>query len=134
MEANPSRFFLGGEYQDALDSARRVVADFVGGDDAGLVFVDNATAGVNAVLRSLEPTLEPGDEILVTDHEYNACTNAAQVTAAATGARVVTAAVPFPVESPRQAADAVLAGVTQRTRILLIDAVTSRYGVGDAGR
>ena len=129
MEANPTRYFLGGEYQRELDAARRAVADFVGGDEAGLVFVNNATTGVNAVLRSLEPTLEPGDEILVTDHEYNACRNAAAVSASRAGARVVTTRVPFPIESSRQAADAVLAAVTGRTRILLIDAVTSATGL-----
>ena len=129
MEANPTRYFLGGEYQRELDWARRAVADFVGGDEAGLVFVNNATTGVNAVLRSLEPILEPGDEIVVTDHEYNACRNAAAVSAARAGARVVAARVPFPLQSPQQAVDAVLAAVTGRTRILLIDAVTSATGL-----
>ena len=118
IEANPTKYFLGGDYQHELDGARRAVADFVGGDEGGLVFVNNATAGVNAVLRSLEPILKPGDEILMTDHEYNACRNAVQVSASRTGARVVTARVPFPLESPRQAADAVLAAVSGRTRIL----------------
>ena len=129
MEANPTKYFLGGDYQRELDSARRAVADFVGGDEAGLVFVNNVTAGVNAVLRSVEPALAPGDEILVTNHEYNACRNAAEVSASRTGARVATVRVPFPIESSRQAADAVLAAVTGRTRILLIDAVTSATGL-----
>jgi len=129
MEANPTRYFLGGEYQRELDAARRTVAGFVGGDEAGMVFVNNATTGVNAVLRSLEATLEPGDEIVVTDHEYNACRNAATVSAARAGARVVAVRVPFPLESPRQVVDAVLAAVTGRTRILLIDAVTSATGL-----
>ena len=129
MEANPTRYFLGGEYQRELDAARRAVAGFVGGDEAGLVFVNNATTGVNAVLRSLEPTLEPGDEIVVTDHEYNACRNAAAVSASRAGALVVTAPVPFPLESSQQAVDAVLAAVTGRTRILLVDAVTSATGL-----
>ena len=129
IEANPTRYFLGGDYQAELDAARRVVADFVGADAVGLVFVNNATAGVNAVLRSLEPSLRPGDEIVVTDHEYNACTNAAVVSAARAGARVVTAAVPFPIDDSRQAVDAVLGAVTERTRVLLIDAVTSATGL-----
>ncbi len=129
MEANPTRYFLGGEYQHELDSARRAVAGFVGGDEAGLVFVNNATTGVNAVLRSLEPSLAPGDEILVTDHEYNACRNAAEVSASRTGASVATVRVPFPIESSRQAVDAVLAAVTEHTRVLLIDAVTSATGL-----
>ena len=129
MEANPTKYFLGGDYQSELDSVRRAVADFVGGDEAGLVFVNNATAGVNAVLRSLELTLASGDEILVTDHEYNACRNAAEVSASRTGAKVATVRVPFPIESSQQAVDAVLAAVTDRTRILLIDAVTSATGL-----
>ena len=129
MEANPTRYFLGGEYQHELDTARRTVADFVGGDEAGLVFVNNATTGVNAVLRSLEPTLEPGDEIVVTNHEYNACRNAVTVSASRAGGRVVTAPVPFPLESPHQVVDAVLATVTERTQVLLIDAVTSATGL-----
>ena len=129
MEANPTKYFLGGDYQRELDSARRAVAGFVGGDEAGTVFVNNATEGVNAVLRSLEPALGSGDEILVTDHEYNACRNAAEVSASRTGARVATVRVPFPIQSSQQAVDTVLAAVTDRTRILLIDAVTSATGL-----
>ena len=129
FEANPTKYFVGGEYQDELDSARRVIADFVGADEAGLVFVNNATTGVNAVLRSLETSLAPGDEILVTDHEYNACVNAALVSAERTGAQVVTARPPFPLESSQQVVDAVLGAVTERTRILMIDAVTSPTGL-----
>ena len=129
MEANPTRFFLEGEYQERLDCTRQAVAQFVGADPAGLVLVANATAGVNSVLRSLEPSLSPGDEILVTDHEYNACANAAVVSAARAGAVVTTAAVPFPLEDRSEVVDAVLSAVTDRTRILLIDAVTSATGL-----
>ncbi|WP_419911987.1 aminotransferase class V-fold PLP-dependent enzyme [Candidatus Poriferisodalis sp.] len=129
IEANPTRFFLEGEYQERLDCTRRAVADFVGADPAGLVFVTNATAGVNSVLRSLEPSLAPGDEILVTDHEYNACANAAAVSASRAGAVVTTAAVPFPLDDRSEVVDAVLSAVTDRTRILLIDAVTSATGL-----
>jgi len=129
IEANPTRFFLEGEYQDSLDEVRRVVARFVGADEAGLVFVTNATAGVNAVLRSLEPSLSPGDEILVTDHEYNACANAAVASASRAGALVTTVEVPFPLEDRSQVVEAVLSAVTDRTRVLLIDAVTSATGL-----
>lgn len=129
FEANPTKYFVGGEYQHELDAARRVVADFVGADEAGLVFVNNATTGVNAVFRSLEPSLAPGDEILVADHEYNACVNAALVSAARADARVVTAQVPFPLESSQQVVDAVLGAVTECTRVVMIDSVTSATGL-----
>ena len=124
MESNPTRWFLA-DYQPALDQARSKVADFVGSDPAGLAFVNNATEGVNSVLRSLEADLKPGDEIVVTDHEYNACRNAAMVTAARTGARVVPAAIPFPLQSTREVTDSILDVVTDRTRLLMVDAVTS---------
>ena len=124
LESNSTRFMLE-HYQPALDRARERLAEFVGADPAGLAFVNNATEGVNAVLRSLEAILRPGDEIVITDHGYNACRNAATVTAARTGARVVTASFPFPIDSPRQVIDGVKAAVTDRTRLLLIDSVTS---------
>ena len=124
LESNPTRFMLE-HYQPALDRAREQVARFVGAEPAGLAFVNNATEGVNAVLRSLEATLRPGDEIVITDHGYNACRNAVTVTAARTGARVVTASFPFPIEGPRQVTDSVMAAVSNRTRLLLIDSVTS---------
>jgi isopenicillin-N epimerase len=80
---------------------------------------------VNAVLRSLEPALAAGDELLVTDHAYNACRNALDVTAERTGARVVVAHVPFPIDSPQQAVEAILGAAGGRTRLALIDQVTS---------
>lgn len=112
-------------YQPALDRARVRMAEFIGADPAGLGFLNNATSGVNAVLRSLEGTLRPGDEIVITNHGYNACRNAVAVSAARCGARVVTASFPFPIEHPQQVADAVLGAITNRTRLLLIDSVTS---------
>lgn len=124
MEANPTRFMLD-HYQPALDAARRRVAEFVGADPAGLGFVNNATSGVNAVLRSLETALRPGDEIVITSHGYNACSNAAIASAARCGARVVTASFPFPVRDAGQVTEAVLDTITARTRLLLIDWVTS---------
>jgi isopenicillin-N epimerase len=124
MERNPNRFFLE-TFEPALDEARRELAAFLGADPAGLVFVRNATEGVNAVLRSMEPELHPGDELLVTDHAYNACRNALEVTAERTGARVVVAHVPFPIESPDDVVDAILGWAGDRTRFALVDHVTS---------
>jgi isopenicillin-N epimerase len=122
MEAGPVRF-LSRELPDLLDGARASLAVFLGADPADLAFVPNATSGVNAVLRSL--SLAPGDELLTTDHAYRACRNALDFVASRAGARVVVAPVPFPVEGPDRVIAAVLHAVTSRTRLALLDHVTS---------
>ena len=126
MEREPVTF-LYREFEERWDEARRALAGFLSCTPENLVFVPNATAGVNTVLRSLP--LKPGDELLVTDQEYNACRNALDVTAERAGAQVVVAPVPFPVGSAEEVARAVLARVTDRTRLLLIDHVTSQTAV-----
>ena len=122
MEAEPVRF-LGRDLDDRLDVARARLAAFVGADADDLAFVSNATGGVNAVLRSLR--FEPGDELLTTDHAYQACRNTLDFVAERTGARVVTVTLPFPVTSPQAIVDTVLAGATARTRLALLDHITS---------
>jgi len=122
MEAEPVRF-LGRELDDRLDAARARLGAFVGADPDDLAFVSNATGGVNAVLRSLR--LAAGDELLTTDHAYQACRNTLDFVAGRTGARVVTVTLPFPVTSPQAIVDVVLAGVTPRTRLALLDHITS---------
>ena len=126
MEAEPVRF-LGRELDGRLDAAREALAAFVGADADDLAFIANATGGVNAVLRSL--TLSPGDELLTTDHAYGACRNALDYVAGRCGARVNVAVVPFPVSSKEAVVDAVLAKVTPRTRLALLDHITSPTGL-----
>ena len=122
MEAEPVRF-LGRELDDRLDAARARLGAFVGADPDDLAFVSNATGGVNAVLRSLR--LAAGDELLTTDHAYQACRNTLDFVAERSGARVVTVTLPFPVTDPQAIVDTVLAGVTPRTRLALLDHITS---------
>ncbi len=123
MEREPVRFFVR-ELEPMLDEARRALAAFFGADPAGLAFVPNATAGVNAVLRSLD--LDKFDELLVSTHEYNACRNALEYVAGIAGAKVVVFEIPFPIASPEVVVERVLEKVTDRTRLVLIDHVTSQ--------
>jgi isopenicillin-N epimerase len=123
MEAEPVRF-LGIELEALWDEARASLAAFIGADPADVVFVPNATTGVNTVLASLR--ISPGDELLVTDQEYNACRNALDEAARRAGARVVVAALPFPAASPEEAVEAILRRATERTRLLLVDHVVSQ--------
>src|SRR5947208_3367510 len=126
LERQPVRFFVR-DLEPLLDDARSALAAFLGADPEGLVFVTNATTAVNAVLRSL--ALAPGDQLLVTDHAYNACRNALDFVAAAAGARVVVVPVPFPLASADAVVEAVLAQVTPHTRLALLDHVTSPTGL-----
>jgi isopenicillin-N epimerase len=126
LERQPVQFLVR-ELEPLLDQARAALAQFTGARPENLVFVPNATSGVNTVLRSL--TFAPGDELLVTDHEYNACRNALDFVAARAGAEVVVARVPFPFQSTGQIEDAIMGRVTPRTRLALIDHVTSQTGV-----
>ncbi|HSQ63332.1 MAG TPA: aminotransferase class V-fold PLP-dependent enzyme [Polyangiaceae bacterium] len=126
MEAEPVRFFVR-DLEAMLDRAREALGPVVGAPPRDLAFVPNATTGVNAVLRSLH--LEAGDELLTTDHEYNACKNALDFVAERAGARVVVARVPFPSSGEDEVVQAVVSKATSRTRLLLIDHVTSPTGM-----
>ncbi len=117
MEAEPVQF-LG-----LLAGSREALAAFIGASPDDLAFVTNATTGVNTVLQSLR--FGRGDELLTTDHEYNAILNAARAVAARDGAQVVVAHVPFPIGDPADVIAAVLGAVTDRTRLALISHVTS---------
>jgi isopenicillin-N epimerase len=126
LERNPVRF-LTRELEPLLDEARQDLAAFLGAHPKHLAFVPNTTAGVNAVLRSLR--FGPGDELLTTSHAYNACRNALEFVAERTGARLVTAQVPFPIDSPDRVTTAVHDAKTPRTRLALLDHVTSPSGL-----
>lgn len=106
-----------------LDEALAPIAPWLGADPADLVFVPNATAAVAAVLDSLD--LGPGDEILTTDHRYGAVGQALSRAARRRGFTVVEAEVPFPPPSDLAVLDAVAARLSHRTRLLLVDQITS---------
>jgi isopenicillin-N epimerase len=126
LERQPVQFFMR-DLEGLVDAARAALAQFVGADTDGLVFVPNATVGVNTVLHSLH--FEPGDELLVTDHEYNACRNAFEHAAQRSGARTVVVPIPFPLRSADEVVASILERVTPRTRLALIDHVTSQTGL-----
>ena len=118
--------FIARELEALLDTVRGELATFVGAQADDVVFVPNATSGVNTVLRSLR--FEPGDELLCTSHGYNACQNVLDMVAGLWGAKVVIAPVPFPVQGPADFVEAVMGAVTGKTRFALLDHVTSASG------
>lgn len=122
MEAQPCRFF-GREMPGALREAASRLAAFLGARGEDLAFVENATVGCNAVLRSLD--LAPGDEILVLSHGYGAVMKAARYVASCAGARVAGASLPFPRPDDDALVAAVAGAITPRTKLAVLDHVTS---------
>ncbi len=123
-DSRPTAFVLQ-ELEEALSRARDEVAFFVGAPPASTVFVRNATTGIASVVRSFEPRLGPGAQILTTSHDYNAVRQTLEFAAARTGAEVVVAPVPFPVGDPAHVVESVLAGVGARTRLVVLDHISS---------
>lgn len=121
MERNPVEF-LGRRSGELLAQARQALAHHLGAQAADLVFVPNATTGVNVVARSLN--LRLGDEILSTDHEYGACDATWQRVCEEAGAVYRKVEVPLPLDSARFA-QRLLAEVTPRTRLIFASHITS---------
>ncbi len=122
LERQPVEF-LGRRSEALLDHARARLAAYLGADVDDIVFVPNATSGLNVVARSLP--LAAGDEVLTTDLEYGALDRTWQLVSERTGGRYVRQAVPLPVETAEAVVEAVWAGVTARTKVLFLSHVTS---------
>jgi isopenicillin-N epimerase len=122
LEANPVRFFLR-DVAPRWEQARARVARELIARPEDVVLVPNATFGVTSVLRSL--ALDPGDQLLTTDHAYNAVRAALEEVASRAGAEVVVAPLPFPCPDRDVVVERVMERVTERTRLAVIDHVTS---------
>ena len=116
-----------GRLPERLDAAREKVASFLKSDPRDLVFVRNATEGVNAVLSSYP--LQHGDEVLTTSFGYPACLKAARRWCESRGASLVAAPLEFPVRDPSEVLAALQQFHSSRTKLLLIDHVTSGTGL-----
>ncbi len=132
IERQPAQFLLreladyeatGNPTKPHMREAAEAVADFVGCDPDLFGFVDNATTGANAVLRSFP--FEPGDEILVTDLGYGAVTKAAQVAAGRVDATVRTMNLPTPGAPVDDFVTAVAEALSSTTRMIVIDHITA---------
>jgi isopenicillin-N epimerase len=132
IERQPARFLVR-ELADVKQFALRMpprmrtaaaeVAAFVGARGEDVVFVENATTGCNAVLRSFD--FQPGDEILLTDQVYGAIGKAADYVAGRTGAVVRTVTLPYPSTTPAAVVAAIEAALTSRTRLAVVEHVVA---------
>ncbi len=117
LDEQPMDFYLR-QLEPALLAARTATATFVGTSTENLVFVDNATYGMNVVAHSF--ALRENDEVLISDHEYGAVNRIWQRACDRAGAKLVVARLPEKFESHDQVVDSCLAGVTDKTRLLVV--------------
>lgn len=122
LESQPCQF-MNAVAPGAIREAAAALAGFIGARPEDTAFVENTTAGINAVLRSF-PFAE-GDEVVISDHIYNATRNTLRFVTEPAGATIAVAEVGLPVENEDQIFDAVMSAVTERTRLIVIDHIAS---------
>ncbi|MFO1093262.1 MAG: aminotransferase class V-fold PLP-dependent enzyme [Planctomycetaceae bacterium] len=115
--------FLARRLEPLLDEAAGVLAKFVGCMADDLIFVPNATTGINIVACSV--VLNSGDEVLLTDHEYGAVARIWGQACARTGAKTVVARLPLPITNQADVVEAVFDRVNERTKVIVVSHIAS---------
>ncbi|MFT7521077.1 MAG: isopenicillin-N epimerase [Kiritimatiellia bacterium] len=126
MEAQPCRFMFE-TLQPELSRAAQTVQTWLGSQTGDLVFVDNATTAINAVLRGLD--LRDTDRVLTLSHVYNAVRNTAQYVCVRSGAELIEVAVPFPLATEDQVIDALVEALKPGAAVAILDHITSPTGL-----
>ena len=126
LESEPMDFLVR-KLEGHLESARNCLGAFTGTKGNNLVFVENATFGMNVVASSM--ALEPGDEVLATSHEYGAVLRIWRRTCQQSGATLRVRPLPDPIVSDEAVIEAILSGVTARTKLIVVSHVTSPTAV-----
>jgi isopenicillin-N epimerase len=122
LESQPV-FFLGREHNSLLKESRTALGAFLNTDADDLVYIPNATHGVNIIARSIR--LQASDEVLTTDHEYGACDFTWDFLCGKIGAKYIHQPIALPAESEDRIIDQFWLGVTQRTKIIYLSHITS---------
>jgi len=122
MERNPVAW-LQRSAPELLSAARARLGAFLGASADDVVFFPNPTTAINMVVRNLQ--LQPGDEIVTTDHEYGAMDRTWRKKCAETGARVVRVPIHTPVTTASDFVERVWSAVTPNTKVLFLSHLTS---------
>jgi isopenicillin-N epimerase len=115
--------FLGRELDGLLRESRKILGEYLHADGDDLVYIPNATHGVNIVAHSLN--LKPGDEILTTDHEYGACDYTWEFICGKTGAKYIHQPIPLPVSTEEEILEQFWCGITPHTKVIYVSHITS---------
>lgn len=126
LERQPMQFFVR-DLENVLDEAAGKLGDFIGAPAKDLIFADNATFGMNIVAETVD--LQPGDEVLLNDHEYGAVTRIWQRRCRRSDAKAVLTKLPFPTGDDQSATaslvQSLFAAVTDRTKLIVVSHITS---------
>lgn len=128
LEKNPMKFFLE-DYPKLIHKSRLEIAKFLNSKPNRIAFVDNATTGVNAVLRSFQSKFNSDWEILTSDHYYLAVKNALNYQSEVTGCKIKAIEFPDYVESSEQIFELFVKNISDNTKLLLIDHISSISGI-----
>ncbi|MBN1147250.1 MAG: aminotransferase class V-fold PLP-dependent enzyme [Anaerolineales bacterium] len=115
--------FLDRQFAELHKAARRALGAYLGVDSEDLVYISNATHGVNIVARALD--LQQGDEILTCNHEYGACNKTWEFICRKTGANYIRQPIPLPLQSPQAFVERLWQAVTPRTKLIFLSHITS---------
>ena len=126
LEAQPVRF-LTRENRENFRGSRQILGEYLGAEPENLVFIPNATFGVNVVARSFD--LHPGDEVLTSDHEYGACDNVWDFLSRKSGFRVIKQQIPLPLPPKEEIIEILWSGVNKRTKLIFLSQITSPTAV-----
>jgi isopenicillin-N epimerase len=122
LERQPTEF-LGRRHDELMRAARGALAAYFATQVENLVFTQNVTVSMNIVGQSLN--LEPGDEVLTSDHEYGACDRMWRFLSGKSGFGYVRSPIRVPLTSPATLVDEFWKGVTARTRVIFLSHITS---------
>lgn len=122
LEQQPVEF-MDRRHDELLSAARACLGNYLGCERDDIVYIPNATTGVNSVARSLP--LKPGDEVLMSDQEYGALEKMWKFRCEETGAKLVKAKIPLPLSNSQEIVEAMLNSVTPATRVVFMSHISS---------
>lgn len=122
LDEQPMDFFLR-QLEPAIKQSKETLANFIGTDKENVIFVDNATYGMNIVAKSFQ--LKAGDEVLINDHEYGAVFKIWNRRCESAGATLKIAKLPEKFKTPEQIVESLSSEISDRTKLLIVSHVTS---------
>ena len=128
MEREPVRFFTD-KYPMMYSRSIEKLADFIKCDIDNLALIENATSGINTILRSFQHFIKPGDHIITTNHVYPAVLNSLEFFCERNGADLKIINIPFPLESKEQILEIIEDELTPKVALAVFDHITSSTGL-----